>query len=121
MLGELPANLVGILAYKVGIRLDETYHDRVRRYDELVAATREHLKRRGQKEPFEKPTPALALPLISAAIDEDREELKDLWARLLASAMQPGRKNRVRQSFIATLKELDPLDALCLRAIGQGR
>ena len=49
VLGELPANLVGILAHKVGIRLDETYHDRIRRYAELVAATREHLKRRGQK------------------------------------------------------------------------
>jgi hypothetical protein len=48
VLGDLPANLFGILAHKVGIRLDEIYHDRVRRYAELTAGTREHLKRWGQ-------------------------------------------------------------------------
>jgi hypothetical protein len=119
VLGHLPANVVSILANKVGIWADGVYHDRVRRWAELTAETREHLKRWGAEEPFEEPTRALALPLISAAIDEDRKELKDLWARLLASAMHPDRKKRVRRSFIGILKQLDPLDALCLRAMGK--
>jgi hypothetical protein len=113
VLGQVPANLVGLLD-------DWLLHKRIRRLAELNAETREHLKRWGAEEPFEDPTPALAAPLIAAAIDEDREELKDLWARLLASAMHPDRKGRVRQSFVAILKQLDPLDALCLRTIGNG-
>src|SRR5215469_1605053 len=87
VLGRTPANLVGLLD-------DWLYHKRIRRLAKLNAETREHLKRWGAKEPFEDPVPALAVPLIAAAVDEDREELKDLWARLLASAMHPGRKGR---------------------------
>jgi hypothetical protein len=115
VLGSSPATLVGVLG------ADWLYHWRVRNWAKFTAKTREHLERWGCKEPFEDPTPALAVPIIQAAFDEDRDELKDLWARLLASAMHPDRKNRVRLSFIATLKQLDPLDALCLRAIGEGK
>ena len=113
MLGQVPTNLVGLLD-------DWLYHKRIRCRIELEAETREHLKRWGGKEPFEDPTPALVVPILTAAIDEDREELKDLWARLLASAMHPDRKGRVRGSFVEILKQLDPLDARCLRAIGEG-
>jgi len=85
MLGQVPTNLVGLLD-------DWLYHKRIRCRIELEAETREHLKRWGGKEPFEDPTPALVVPILTAAIDEDREELKDLWARLLASAMHPDRE-----------------------------
>ncbi|HKD24615.1 MAG TPA: Abi-alpha family protein [Xanthobacteraceae bacterium] len=112
VLGQVPENLVGILD-------DWLYHKRARLWAEHNARTFEHLRRWGAKEPFEDPAPALAVPLIAAAIDEDREELKDLWARLLASAMHPDRKKRVRLSFIGILKQLDPLDALCLRALDE--
>jgi len=37
---------------------------------ELNAETREHLKQWGAKEPVEDPAPAIAVPLIVAAIDE---------------------------------------------------
>jgi len=113
VLGQVPANLVGLLD-------DWLYHKRARRWAELNAETREHLKRWGAKEPFDDPAPAIAVPLIAAAVDEDREGLKDLWARLLASAMHPERKNRVRQSFIGILRQLDPLDALCLSTVDRG-
>jgi hypothetical protein len=55
---------------------------------------------------------ALALPLLQGAADEDRDELTDLWARLLAAAMDPNRSRRVRQSIVEAVKRMDPLDAI---------
>jgi hypothetical protein len=112
-LGTVPADVIGVLGG------DWLRHARIRNWAKQAAKTREHLEKWGAKEPFEDPTPAIAIPIIEAAIDEDREVLQDLWARLLASAMHPDRKKRVRQSFIEILKQLDPLDAACLRAIGE--
>lgn len=61
-------------------------------------------------------SPSVAIPLIRAAYDESRPELQELWAGLIAAAMDPARSGRVRLSFIETLKQFDPLDALVLRA-----
>jgi hypothetical protein len=60
-------------------------------------------------------SPSVAIPLIRAAYDESREELQNLWAALIAAAMDPARASRVRLSFIETLRQFDPLDALVLR------
>jgi hypothetical protein len=57
----------------------------------------------------------VAIPLIAAAINEDRDVLKQMWAQLLAAAMDPTRTNLVRPSLIELLKRLDPLDASILR------
>jgi hypothetical protein len=60
-------------------------------------------------------SPSVAIPLLRAAYDENRPELQELWAALMASAMDPQRAGRVRLSFIETLKHFDPLDALVLK------
>lgn len=57
------------------------------------------------------------MPIIEAAIDETREELTELWARLLAAALDPKRKNLVRADLVMTMKQLEPLDAAVLRAV----
>jgi hypothetical protein len=54
---------------------------------------------------------------LEAAADEDNEQLQDLWARLLAAAMGPNRRDAMRQSFIAVVKQMDPIDVLVLKAI----
>jgi hypothetical protein len=59
------------------------------------------------------------VPLLEAAVDEDREVLKDLWTKLLANACDPKRHTRVRLSFIDLLKKLDPLDAAILCEYGR--
>jgi hypothetical protein len=61
-------------------------------------------------------SPSLAIPLLRAAYDESRPELQELWAALIAAAMDPKMSGRVRLSFIDTLKRFDPLDALVLKA-----
>ena len=59
------------------------------------------LEERGVKELVE-PSPSVIAPLLSAAVNEDRDILKSLWARLLANACDPNRQNLVRLSFIVS-------------------
>jgi hypothetical protein len=57
------------------------------------------------------------LPPLGAAMDGDRAGLKELWAKLLAAAMDPNRTEFVRPSLIALLKQMDPLDARVLERL----
>jgi hypothetical protein len=57
------------------------------------------------------------LPILAAAADENREELQDLWERLLAAAMDPNRQRFVRQSLISTVSQMDPYDVLVFREV----
>jgi hypothetical protein len=79
----------------------------------LIEKAQERLKARGKKS--EKPSISIALPLLIAAADEDRDELQDIWARLLAAAADPDRANFFRQQFIEAAKGLDSLDAAVLK------
>ena len=112
-LGGVPQNLIGLL---VG---DWLIHKRVRRWSELYAETKRILDKRDVREPYEDISPSIALPLIEAALDEDREGLKELWAKLLAAALDPKRKDSVRRSVIEVAKALEPLDALVFTTFAQ--
>lgn len=109
VLGRLPDNLVGFLG-------DYIEHKRLRNAADLWAGTKEHLRKRGVTEPLDV-TPSVLLPLLGAAMDEDRAILKELWAKLLAAAMDPNRAEFVRPSLIALLKQMDPLDARVLESL----
>ena len=111
VLGTTPHDLVGVLG------ADWLREVRLRNRDKLRRNTRRILEERGVKQPFEEISPSIAVPLIEAAVDESREELAELWARLLAAATDPTRKGRIRLSFITTLKQMDPLDAKILEAL----
>jgi hypothetical protein len=65
ILGDLPHDLVAIMG-------DWVKHVRARRWIELSAKTEEILRQRGV-ENREKVSPSVAIPLIAAAINEDRE------------------------------------------------
>ena len=110
VLGTIPEDLVGIVLGEplryvrtvIAGNIDRRVSDihRVRNVEKLQPVS-----------------PSLAIPMLQAAYDETRPELQELWARLIAAAMDPARAGRVRQSFIATLKRLDPLDARELEAL----
>jgi Abortive infection alpha len=108
--GETPKDLFALL---VG---DRVKAKRIERLAMLWQRTRERLRERGIAEP-EPPSLKHAIPLLQAAADEENEELQDLWSRLLAAAMDPTRRDALRQSFIQTVKQMDPMDALVLKAI----
>src|SRR5579863_3595320 len=63
------------------------------------------------------PSLKYAIPILQATADEGNEELQDLWSRLLAAAMDPNRRDALRQSFVQAVKQMDPIDALVLKAI----
>jgi hypothetical protein len=113
VLGTLPEDLVGLV---LG---DWLNHVRRRRLVDLWKGTKEHFRKRGVTETVNVSSSVL-LPLLRAAQDEDRAVLKDLWAKLLASAMDPNRAEYVRPSLIALLEEMDPLDARVLERMAAG-
>jgi hypothetical protein len=107
VLGTVPDDAVGLV---IGDPLRFVRTAIASQYDTLLTTL---LVERGVNEP-QPVTPALAIPLLRAAYDESRPELQELWARLLAAAMDPARAGSVRQSFIAAISQLDPLDARVL-------
>ena len=107
--GDVPTDLVGVLG---GAWLSEC-HIRIR--DRFRRRTEQILRERNVQE-FIELSPNLAAALIEGAQEEARDELMELWARLPANAMDP-KLNSVRQSFIAAVKAMDPLDAVVLRIV----
>src|ERR1051325_3003634 len=105
-LGSTPEDLIGYLGGD---------WVRVRRAENMARMMHE-AKARLIERAVEDPQPAslsVAIPILEGAADEDRNELVDLWARLLANAMDP-RLNKVRYEFIDAVKKMDPPDALVL-------
>lgn len=92
---------------------DKVAAARVRRLDEITRKTRKILHDRGVKEQQELPED-IAIPLLEAAQSEPREELQELWARLLANAMDPERAGNVRPEFIETVRQLQLIDVQIL-------
>jgi hypothetical protein len=110
ILGDLPKDLLGLL---VG---DRVKAKRIEKCVMLWQKTRERLQDRGIADP-EPPSMKYAIPILEAAADEENEELRDLWSRLLAAAMDPNRRDAMRQSFIQVVKQMDPMDCVVLKAI----
>jgi hypothetical protein len=108
VLGTVPHDAVGLV---IGDPLHFVRTAIAAQYDTLLDKI---LNRRNVKE-TQSVSPSLAIPLLRAAYDENRPELQELWAALIAAAMDPKRSGRVRLSFIDTLKRFDPLDALVLK------
>jgi len=114
VLGTAPADLVGILG---GTWLHQVY---IRNVARCGARTKEILDARGVTETVAL-SPSLAVPLLQAAANDSQNELQELWARLLAAAMDPTRTNLVRQRFAEAIRKLDPPDTRVLTALpGRG-
>ena len=86
---------------------------RERRLDKTARKTKKILHDRDVTEQQELPED-IAIPLLEAAQGEPREELQQLWARLLANAMDPDRSRNVRPEFINLVQKLEPIDARML-------
>lgn len=92
---------------------DYLHHLRLRNAAGLFQRTQEILQERGIEQPHPM-SPSVALPLLNAAQDETREELTEIWARLLANGMDPERTKEVRASIVNVVKMFDPLEAAIL-------
>lgn len=58
----------------------------------------------------------LGLPIIEKASLEEDPSLQELWANLLANALNPNHSDKVRSIFIDIIQNLSPLDVLILNA-----
>lgn len=107
ILGTVPEDLVG---YFGGDWLKVRRAENAAR---IIQLAKERLEARNARP--ERPSVSVALPLLIAAADEDRDELQELWARLLAAAMDPAREKSFRLAFVEVVKKMDPLDAKVLQ------
>ena len=83
------------------------------RAERLAQKTKEALNERGVDGPT-RPVPAnMAFRIVEEATLEDDDYLQDLWARLLAAAMDPNAPP-VRRALSGILQNLDPLDVKIL-------
>lgn len=58
----------------------------------------------------------LGLPIIEKASLEEDSSLQELWANLLANALNPDRSEKVRNIFVDIIQNLSALDVLILNA-----
>lgn len=56
--------------------------------------------------------------ILEAAQDKSEAELKDLFGRLLAAAVDPTRSKQYRREFVQIVAQFEPLDAMVLMAGG---
>ena len=98
-IGEMYGFLIG----------DTIQHARAKRLERMAEKANKRLADRGVSEKAETPE-RLGIPLLEAAQTESREEMIDLWARLLANAMDPNRIGDVRSEYIEIIKKFEPLD-----------
>jgi hypothetical protein len=107
ILGTFPQDLVGYLG------ADWLRVRRAENIARIVEKAKERLEARRAK--TEQLSISVALPLLVTAADESRDELLDLWARLLAAAVDPARAKSFRNQFIEAARGMEPLDALVLQ------
>lgn len=69
------------------------------------------------KEQYRQCSLKLELPLIENASLEDEPTLQDIWANLLANALNPDFKEELRTSFVSIIKDLSTTDVLILQKL----
>jgi hypothetical protein len=112
VLGTVPEDAVGFFGG------DRLHHARIRNEWRLAQRTEEIISAR-RVEQTAPVSPSLAIPLVHSARDESRPELQELWARLLANAMDPARAGDLRLEFIEAVRRFHPRDALILQKMGE--
>ncbi len=112
VLGTAPEDVVGFL---VGDPLHEL---RQHTLTGILRAVFEKLRKRGVE--TAKPIrPGPGKEAFEAASLETDETLQDMWANLLANAMDPNKDISLQRVFIETLKQFEPIEARVLQKIAQ--
>jgi hypothetical protein len=101
----------------VGILTDRLQHIRAERQLRLVDRWREIISQRRLEGTLRIVPPKLALPIIENASLEEDDELQDLWANLLASAVDPNFNKPIRTAYVDIIKELEVIDVHVLNFI----
>lgn len=115
--GNWLGRLLGPFVDLSGIASDHLRFYRVKKQLELKEKMQAELEKRGYSEIPGAIDVSFGVPLIEAASLEDNEDLQQLWANLLANAVDPKVENKPKKSFIDILKQMDTFDAKLLKDI----
>lgn len=81
--------------------------------------SQKHAERGTLPEDIVEPENYVAVPALqSISYSMDSEDLRDLFANLLASATDRNRKDNIHPSYVEIIKQLSPIDAKLLKYIG---
>ena len=107
VLGTVPEDLVGLA---IGDRL------RIKRVENATRILREAEARLDARkvERREEINTKLIAPLLEAVSEESDKTLQELWAQLLANAMDPSSGVSLQRVLIETLRQFEPIDAVVL-------
>lgn len=100
----------------VGMLTDKLKYARWERRERLKARANQFIEERNIKERRPVP-PKIALPIIENGSLEHSNELQDIWARFLASAVDPNYDGTLRTAFIDIIKQLEVVDVHILNFI----
>lgn len=98
----------------VGIIKDKLEVFRWERQNRLIDRVTVVLRNRNMEGKTIAAPPKIVLPAFENGGWEDSDEIQDIWARLLAAAVDPTRQGRVRTAFIGLIREMEALDARIL-------
>jgi len=101
----------------VGMAEDFVSEVRDRNRARLKANTKDRLRKRGVEPISEGVSIGLIAPIVVAAVDEGDADIRELWERLLANALDPSRTRLVRSEFVDTIRHLHPNDAAILKSL----
>ncbi len=62
-------------------------------------------------------SPRVLIPALAALSEESDDLLQDLWANLMANAMDPDTDVDLQKTLIETLRQLEPIDAVLLQQL----
>jgi hypothetical protein len=107
----------GPLETVMGILNDKLQFVRWERKLRLAERGREILDRRNIQGPLRIIPYKLAWPIIEHASLEDNDDLQDLWASLIASAVDPQFQGEIRSAYIDIIRQLEVVDVHILNVV----
>lgn len=119
----LAPHVDGPLAQVVGIFTDQLKYVRGVRLLRLGKRFEQELLAHGGEAAVRKLPLNFAIDALEQGAIEQDDDLQDIWARLLANAVDATSEVQPRRAYISIIKDLSPLDALILEqiyAIDQG-
>jgi len=99
-----------------GMLADSLKYKRWERQIKLIEKAESLIQNKELSDRFVKIPPKLALPIFQNASIEDDNQLHDLYAKLLVTAIDPEIQTR-RTAFAEIIRQLDPIDVKILQAM----
>lgn len=113
----LAPHVDGVLSQVMGIFTDHLRYVRGKRLLRLGERFQQELLAHGGVEAVRKLPLNFAIDALEQGAMEEDDRIQDIWARLLANAVDATSEVQPRRAYVSIIKDLSPLDALILEKI----